>query len=247
MAITIERLVKRYGAVEALRGLSLEVRAGEVFGFLGPNGAGKTTTLRILAGLLRPTAGRAWIDGHDVTREPRLARAALTFVPETPHLFDGLTGAEFLAFIGDLYRVPTACQHQRLAELVDQFELSQYLGQAIGRLSHGTRQKLALAAALLPAPPNLLLDEPTVGLDPPAAYALKTLLRRHAAAGGTVFFSTHILELAEGLCDRVAILDRGQLLACGTLGELRCHHGDPTASLEAIFLALTRHERAAPR
>ena len=232
-------LAKRFGAVDAVKGLDLEVRAGEVFGFLGPNGAGKTTTLRMMVGLLRPTAGRVLIDGYDVAKATQAAKARLAFVPDEPHLFDGLTGREFLEFIGDLYRVPRDLQEARAARLVEQFDLGDYLDAAIGGYSHGTRQKLALVGALLHEPANLLLDEPTVGLDPRAAYVLKTTLRQRADAGGTVLLSTHILEIAEGLCDRVGILDHGRLLAVGTLEELRARLGDPAASLEALFLLLT--------
>jgi ABC-2 type transport system ATP-binding protein len=193
----------------------------------------------MMVGLLRPTAGEVLIDGHNIATEPQAAKARLAFVPDEPHLFDGLTGREFLEFIGDLYRVPRAIQAARVVQLVDQFDLGEHLDARIAGYSHGTRQKLALVGALLHEPANLLLDEPTVGLDPRAAYVLKSTLRQRAEAGGTVLLSTHILEIAEGLCDRVGILDHGRLLAVGTLEELRARYGDPAASLESLFLTVT--------
>lgn len=239
MSIQLNHLVKSFDGHVAVDGLQLEVRAGEVFGFLGPNGAGKSTTIRMIVGLLRPTSGAVLIDGHDVQQAPALAKRAIGYVPDEPHLFDGLTGREFLQFIGELYEVPRDERRERSTAMIDRFDLEEHLDQWIGSYSHGTRQKLAITGALIHNPRNLLLDEPTVGLDPKSAYALKETLREQAAQGNTVFLSTHILEIAEGLCDRIGILDHGKLLAVGTLDELRHQASSPASSLEAIFLTLT--------
>ncbi|MCS7003610.1 MAG: ABC transporter ATP-binding protein [Dehalococcoidia bacterium] len=239
MTIVAEALTKRYDTTLAVDSLTLTVRSGEVFGFLGHNGAGKTTTMRMMVGLLKPTAGRALLDGHDVQRDPARAKRALGFVPDEPHLFDGLTGREFLRFIAEVYGLADADYRRRAADLIDRFALAEHIDQFIGGYSHGTRQKLALIGALIHRPANLLLDEPTVGLDPRATFTLKEILRAHAAHGGAVFLSTHILEIAEGVCDRVGVIDHGRLLAVGTVEELRARFDMPGASLERIFLRLT--------
>lgn len=239
MSIHTINLSKRYGSHLALESLSLEVNNGEVFGFLGPNGAGKTTSMRMMVGLMRPTSGQVRIDGIDIQQEPEKAKRRIGFVPDEPHLFDGLTGREFLDFIAEAHGLDPEPARARAAELVERFSLGEHLGQFIGGYSHGTRQKLALCGALLPEPSNLLLDEPTVGLDPRAAFTLKETLRQLAASGRTVLLSTHILEIAEGICDRVGIIDHGKLLAVGTVNELRSRSNLENASLEQLFLQLT--------
>ncbi len=234
--LAIEGLERRFGAHVAVAGVSLEVRAGEIVGFLGANGAGKTTTLRCAAGLLRPHAGRIALDGHPLDREPRAAKAALGFVPDRPFLYERLTPPEFLAFVAALYEVPPRVAEPRIAALLGRLALGDAAGALLEGASLGTRQKVALAAALLHEPAVLLLDEPLAGLDPPAAFALKQLLRERAAAGAGVLVSTHQLEVAERFCDRVVMLRRGRIVASGTLAELRGARGD--ATLEQLFLEL---------
>ncbi|MGH7726022.1 MAG: ABC transporter ATP-binding protein [Candidatus Eiseniibacteriota bacterium] len=224
--------------MRALEDLSLEVHAGELFGFLGPNGAGKTTALRLFAGLLTPTSGEAFIGGHSMTREPLEAKESVGFVPDTPFLYEKLTGREFLAFMAGLFGVPKEEAAGRAAALLRLLELEAVADRLMETYSHGMRQKAALAGALVHDPPVVLLDEPTVGLDPRSARTIQDLLRALAAQGKTVFLSTHLLEVAEKLCDRVGILHQGRLLVIGTLAEIR-EQARSQASLEEIFLALT--------
>jgi ABC-2 type transport system ATP-binding protein len=231
-------LTKRYGDLTALDGLDLEVAPGTLFGFLGPNGAGKTTTIKLLTGLLRPTKGDAWIGPHSILSEPLQAKALFGYVADTPFLYDKLTAREFLEFVGALYSVPPATARARADRLFKLLELEDAADVLIEGYSHGMRQKTAMAGALLHDPPVLILDEPIGGLDPPSSRRIKQLLRGLVARGRTVFLSTHVLEVAERLCDRVAILDRGRLVAEGTLAELRAR-APGAASLEEAFVALT--------
>ncbi len=232
--LEIRGLARRYGPVVAVDGLDLEVRPGEILGFLGPNGAGKTTTLRCASGLLRPHAGTIRIAGLDLASEPLRARAALGFVPDRPFLYARLTGREFLDVVGALYDVPRAVARARGEALLDRLDLARERDDLIETYSLGMRQKVAVAAGLLHDPPLLLLDEPLGGLDPRGARALKDLLRERAAAGHGVLVSTHLLDVAERLCDRIAIVNHGRLRAVGTLAELRRDRGAMT--LEDVFL-----------
>jgi ABC-2 type transport system ATP-binding protein len=227
------------GRVPAVKGLTLTVKKGELFGFLGPNGAGKTTTIRMIAGLLRPDAGQVLLDGVDVRRDPLRAKAMLGYCPDEPLLYEKMSGARFLGFIADVFAVPADLRARRTRELAERFELLEVLGDSISSYSHGMRQKLSLAAALLHDPQVLVLDEPIVGLDPRAAFVLKQVMRQLCDAGKTVFFSTHIMEVAERLCDRVGIIDHGQLLAAAPLEELRRNAGEQGATLEKLFLEMT--------
>jgi ABC-2 type transport system ATP-binding protein len=231
-------LTRRFGGLTAVDGLDLDVRPGEILGFLGPNGAGKTTTLRMCAGLLRPDAGDVTIAGASLAGDPRAAKARLGFVPDRPFLYERLTGAEFFALVGALYEVPPALVRERAGALAARLELTDALADPIETYSLGMRQKAALIAALIHDPTLLMLDEPLVGLDPLGARTLKDVLRERAARGLGVLVSTHLLEVAERLCDRVLILHRGRPLASGTLDELR--HGHADRSLEDVFLELTR-------
>lgn len=237
--IRTKGLCKRFGALAAVEDLNLEVGPGELFGFLGPNGAGKTTTIRMLTGLLRPTAGRVFIGGYDIQKEPVRAKALLGYVPDEPVLYEKLTGREFLTFMADLYRVGVSRRNERIPELLELFGLTERGDDLIQSYSRGMRQKLAVAGALVHEPRVLILDEPTVGLDPRSARVLKDVLRALAARGVTVFMSTHVLEIAERMCTRVGIIDRGRLIACGTMEELRAQARADSATLEDIFLKLT--------
>src|SRR5229473_4210369 len=239
-AVEARQLVKRYGTTAAVDGVSFQAMRGEIFGFLGSNGAGKTTTLRMLCGLLRPTSGTALIDGIDIVAQPLPAKARLGYLDEEPFVHPHLTGREFLDFVADLYRMPRGPQREeRMARLLNLFDLAQKDGELIGGYSHGMRQKIGLASLLIREPSVLLLDEPTNGLDPRSARLVKDLLEGLAARGTTVLLSTHILEVAQALCKRVAIIDRGHVVATGTMEELRAQAGSEQASLEELFLKLT--------
>ena len=231
-------LSRSFGDVRAVDGLDLSVARGELFGFLGPNGAGKTTTMRLLTGLLRPTAGDAFVAGHSLTHEPARARAALGFVPDTPYLYDKLTAREFLSFSAALHGVEPGVAERRGRALLALLELEGAADGLVEGYSHGMRQKTALAGALIHDPQVLFLDEPTIGLDPRSARTIKDLLRGLCDRGKAVFLSTHVLEIAERLCDRVGILAKGKLAVVGTVAELR-ERARSSASLEEIFLGLT--------
>ncbi len=240
-------LTKCYGGTMAVDRLTLSVGSGEIFGFLGPNGAGKTTTIRMLMGLLQPSAGTVTLGGFDLHREPLRAKALCGFVPDRPHVYEKLTGAEYLDFTADLYGVDAALKHQRRERLLELFDLADWRGELAESYSHGMKQRLVMAGALMHAPRILIVDEPTVGMDPRGARLLKQLFRETAASGATVFMSTHSLEVAEELCDRVGIIQRGRLIALGTVDELRAQAGrEPHSTLESVFLHLTGAELDAP-
>ena len=228
---------KRYGRFTALAGLTLEVKPGESLALLGPNGAGKTTAIRILTGQLSPSAGRVFLDGVDVWREPVRAKARFGYVPDRPYLYGKLTAIELLRFVAGLYRIPRPEAERRIEEELARFRLTCYASALIETYSHGMRQKLTFAAALLPRPPVLIVDEPMVGLDPVAARTVRALLASYARPGRAVLFSTHQLELAESVADRVALIHRGRLVLLGTPEEVRRAHG--SKNLEEVFLRLT--------
>jgi len=236
--VETQHLVKRYGDKLAVDDVNLRVHPGEIFGFLGPNGAGKTTTIRMIVGLLKPTSGSVHVAGYDVQSEPVKAKATTGFVPDEPNLYPKLTGRELLQFVGDLYGLERAQVARRGEELLRMFDLAGAGDDTIDTYSHGMRQKTALAAALVHDPRVLMLDEPTVGLDPRSARLIKDILRQMAERGAAVFLSTHILEIAEHMCDRIGIIDHGRLIAMGTMDDLR-GQGRKEASLEDIFLSLT--------
>jgi len=236
--IETKNLVKRYGDKIAVDDVSFDVYSGEVFGFLGPNGAGKTTTIKMIVGLLQPTSGSVKVAGYDVRAQPLLAKAASGYVPDTPNLYPKLSGRELLRFVGDLYELDRQQVERRIDELLRLFSLVEAGDDSIDSYSHGMQQKTSLAAALMHDPRVLVLDEPTVGLDPRSARLIKDMLRQIANRGAAVFLSTHILEIAERMCDRIGIINQGKLIAVGSMEELRSL-GKGETSLEDIFLGLT--------
>jgi ABC-2 type transport system ATP-binding protein len=239
--IELDRLSKHYGEFVAVKELSLAVPAGEIFGFLGPNGAGKTTTIRMMMGLLRPSSGTIRLCGHDLAKEPLAAKRHCGFVPDRPFLYEKLTAIELLRFCADLYGLDPAGVDRRADELLELFDLGGWSGELIESFSHGMKQRLAFSAALLHQPKLLVVDEPMVGMDPRGARVLRSLLRTLADQGTTIFLSTHSLEVAEALSDRIGIIQRGELVALGTLEELRVRAGT-AGRLEEIFLKLTGAE-----
>ena len=219
--IVCQNLTKEFGSMTAVDNLNLNIGAGELFGFLGPNGAGKTTTIKMLIGLLRPTAGVCQIGGFDVHAQPLDARRVLGYIPDNPFLYEKLTGREFLHFMADLYRVGQEKREEHIRDLLELLDLQDKGNDLIGGYSRGMRQKIALAGALIHSPKVIFLDEPTVGLDPRGARTMRDILREMTSRGTTVFISTHILEIAERLCDRVAIINKGHIIAQGTMDDLR--------------------------
>ena len=237
--IQIANLTKSYakGSIKAVDDLSLIVKPGEIFGFLGPNGAGKTTTIKMLVGLLTPDDGRISLNGHEMKQDPIGTRMQIGYVPDNPDMFERLTGIEYLNFMADIYGVNAAERKARMDHFLDVFEMKNAAGDLIKSYSHGMRQKIIITGALVHNPALWILDEPLTGLDPKSAHLLKGLMREHCDQGNTVFFSTHVLEVAEKLCDRIGIINHGRLVAIGTLDELRRQEG--AESLESIFLELT--------
>ena len=243
--IRLEGLTKRYGKFTAVHPLDLHVPEGELFGFLGPNGAGKTTTIRMLTGVLRPTDGRVLIGGHEVARDPAAAKRLLGYIPDRPFLYEKLTGGEFLRFVSGLWGMEGDAVERRADELLSLFELSDWKDTLVESYSHGMRQKLLISSALVHGPRLIVVDEPMVGLDPKAARMIKDLLRTFVEQGGTVFLSTHTLEVAEALCDRIAIIQGGRIRAMGTMDELRAEAEAGAGGLEEVFLKLTGGEDVA--
>lgn len=237
--IDIINVSKSYnkGTVKAVDSLSLKVNKGEIFGFLGPNGAGKTTTIKMMVGLLNPDEGQIFINGKDISKNAIEAKKEMGFVPDTPNLYERLTGLEYLSFMADVYGVPAQERKKRIDHFLEMFGLTNAASDLIKTYSHGMKQKIALTGALIHNPAVWVLDEPMVGLDPKSSHLLKEQMREHCNNGNTVFFSTHILEVAEKLCDRIGIIHHGKLIAIGTMEELR--QGDNADSLENIFLELT--------
>ncbi len=239
--IEINGVSKTYakGSVKAVDDISLEIRNGEIFGFLGPNGAGKTTTLKMITGILRPDGGNIKINGIDIVKEPVEAKKHIGFVPDNPEIFNRLTGMEYLNFIADIYDVPDKERYDKINEIAEEFKIKDALTSSVNSYSHGMRQKLVLIGALLHNPDVWVLDEPMVGLDPEAAFELKNRMRKHADSGNSVFFSTHIMEVAEKLCDRVGIIKKGKIVFVGTVDELRNTRKEDE-SLENLFLELIK-------
>jgi len=231
--LKIEGLTKTYGNKKAVDNLSLHIQKGEIYGFIGHNGAGKTTTLKSCAGILRFDAGDIFIDGVSIKEDPIACKRRIAYIPDNPDLYEFLTGIKYLNFIADVYGVGKAEREARIAKYAAVFELTDDLAQPVNAYSHGMKQKLALIAALIHQPSLMIMDEPFVGLDPIAAHALKGIMREICGMGGAIFFSTHVLEVAEKLCDKIAIIRQGRLVIAGPTGEVRGN-----SSLENVFLEL---------
>lgn len=241
--IELANVTKRYGTKFAVQDLTLHIPAGELFAFLGPNGAGKTTTIKLMCGLLFPTSGRVLVGGFDLARHGDQARALISYVPDQPFLYDKLTGREFLQFTADLYGMPPQRSRDKIEDVIALFHLEDFADDLTERYSHGMRQRTVFAAALVHEPQLLIADEPTVGLDPKSIRELKTLLRQLAHRGTTVFLSTHTLDIAQELADRIGIIDRGRLIGCGTLADLR-KQAASDGNLEDLFLKITDESAA---
>ncbi len=242
--LQLKNVTKSYNknTVKAVDSLTMTVNNGEIFGFLGPNGAGKTTSIRMLTGILQPDEGELLLDGISIKERPIAAKRTFAFVPDNPETFSRLKAIEYLDFISDVYKVPADQKKQRIEEYCAKFGLLENLNSRISSFSHGMKQKLFLIASLITDPNNWILDEPMVGLDPEAAFTIKEIMRERAAAGKTVFFSTHVMEVAEKLCDRVGIIKKGKIVFIGTIEELQQQHGAAGQSLEDIFLKLVSEE-----
>ena len=231
--LRIENLTKSYNDKKAVDGLTLHIQAGELYGFIGHNGAGKTTTLKACCGILDFEEGEIFVDGESVKKNPLACKKKIAYIPDNPELYGFMKGIQYLHFVGDIYEVPTDVRQARIRKYADAFELTEALAQPISTYSHGMKQKLAVISALLHEPKLVIMDEPFVGLDPKAAHILKELMREICDRGGAIFFSTHVLEVAEKLCDKIAIIKNGKLIKAGTMDEVK---GDTT--LENTFLEL---------
>ncbi len=243
--VVLQSLTKKYGAFTAVDGINLDVPYGQVFGVLGPNGAGKTTTLRMITGLLQPTDGSIMVDGHSMADEPVKAKSVTGFIPDRPYVYDKLTAYEYLRFIGGLYEMTHAKLARRIRELLDLFELGEWADSLIESFSHGMKQRLVFAGALLPEPRVLVVDEPMVGLDPKGHRLIKNLFRQLTERDRmTILLSTHTLEVAEEVCTQIAIINHGRIIARGTLDELRIEAGENQGSLEQVFLRLTEESKS---
>ena len=240
--ITLINIKKQYGSFWAVDGINLTVSAGEIFGFIGPNGAGKTTTIRIMGGVLAPTAGTVLIDGIEMANEPEKAKKKIGFIPDRPFLYEKLTGWEFMMFSADLYGIRDDGIREEAKNLLEMFSLGEWADGLIESYSHGMKQRLIIATALLHDPSVIIVDEPMVGLDPTGIRMVKDLLRSKAREGKTVFMSTHSLGVAEDICDRIGIIHRGALIATGTTNDLKKTAGFEDADLEAVFLRLTEEQ-----
>lgn len=223
-----------------IENLNLTIKNGDIFGFLGPNGAGKTTTIKMITGIIKPSNGEVYIDGISIKEKPLEAKKNFSYVPDSPDMFLSLTGNEYLNFMADMYNIPLKIRTERINNFAMQFEIIENLDQRILEYSHGMRQKIVLIGALLNDSNNLILDEPMVGLDPKAAYVLKKIMREYANANKTVLFSTHVLEIAEKICDRVCIINKGEIITIGTIDEIKQKFNNGT--LENIFLEITEDE-----
>lgn len=237
--VRLDHVSKSYGSFQAVKDISLEIRPGEIFGFLGVNGAGKTTTLRMLAGVLKPTSGTISIGGYDIATHSIEAKQITGYIPDRPYLYNKLTGREFLYFVADLYNVPIKEADARIDTLLGEYRLLEWQDELIESYSHGMKQRLATCAGLIHGPKVLIVDEPMVGLDPHGAKFLKEAFKRYASEGVSILLSTHSLNVAEEVADRLVIIDKGTIIAMGTLDEIRAASGSEHERLESLFLRLT--------
>jgi ABC-2 type transport system ATP-binding protein len=237
--IELKSLTKKYGDYTAVDNLNLYVKKGEIFGFIGPNGAGKTTTIKMIGGILAPSAGTVKITGIDIQQEPEKAKGKIGFIPDRPYLYEKLTGMEFLKFTADLYGVPDDIFSQKAQQNLEMFSLADWSDQLIESYSHGMKQRLIMSAALLHDPEVIIVDEPMVGLDPAAILMVKDLFQRLAQKGVTIFMSTHTLVVAEDICERIGVINKGQLIASGTTADLQREANITDADLEQVFMNLT--------
>ena len=240
--IQLIKLTKHYGKLAAVDDLNIEVPAGQIFGFLGPNGAGKTTTIRTMMGILKPTSGQVLLGKHDVMKEPEKAKAISGFIPDRPFIYEKLSGHEFLEFVGKLHRVESARLSRRIVELLELLELTRWKDELVESYSHGMKQRLVVCAALIHEPRILVVDEPMVGMDPKGARTLKDLFRALAVNGTTIFLSTHSISVAEEICHRIGIIQKGRLIACGFTAEIHRQTSNANGTLESVFLELTREQ-----
>ena len=241
--ISLIHLTKRFGKLTAVNDVTLEIPAGEIFGFLGPNGAGKTTTIKMMAGILQPTEGTIVIDGKDLAEDPVGAKQVTGFIPDRGFLYEKLTGVECLQFVASLYSMDQGRMEARIKELVALFEMDEWAGDLIESYSHGMKQRIVMSAALIHGPKVIVVDEPMVGLDPKGTRLVKGIFRSLASEGVSIFMSTHTLAIAEEMCDRIGIINEGCLIAVGTASELRQKAGAEEHDLEAVFLKLTEDPR----
>ena len=238
--LKLDSVTKIYdNKTKAVDNLNLEIKKGEIFGFLGPNGAGKTTTIKMITGILEATNGRITINDYDIENNPIKAKESFTYVPDHPEIFDSIRGIDYLNFMADMYQVSSKKREEKINKFTKDFEIYDDLKTPINSYSHGMKQKLLISGALIPEPEIFILDEPLGGLDPRSARTLKDMMHDHCDRGGTVFFSSHVLEVVENLCDRIGIIDDGKLIACGTLEEINKKKAN---SLEDLFLEMTENE-----
>lgn len=239
--IKITHITKTFGNKKVVDDINVEIPTGSITGFIGPNGAGKTTTINMITGVLSPDNGSIQLNGKDISKEPLEAKREFGLVPDNPDLFLRLSGMEYINFMADIYHIDSNTRQQRIKKLAEQFEISDALNDRMSSYSHGMRQKAILIATLVTNPNIWILDEPMTGLDPASSYLLKEMMKEHAQQGNTVFFSTHVLEVAEKLCDKIVIIDHGKIRYDGTLEDLKLQYPDKD-SLEEVFLEVTRHE-----
>lgn len=240
--IELNEISKSYnGKYKAVDNLTLTINSGEIFGFLGPNGAGKSTTIKMITGIIKPDNGSINVNGVDILKQPIEAKQQIGYVPDSPDMFLRLKGIEYLNFMSDIYDIPTEIRQERINKLSREFDMDSAIGDKIGSYSHGMRQKIIVMGVLVHDPSVWILDEPMTGLDPKSSYVLKEMMRSHADSGKTVFFSTHVLEVAEKLCDRVAIINKGKILFCGSIKEMK-NNLKEDESLEKMFLELVEDE-----